>query len=298
MAQRKIKGTDKESRKDELDPSRDEFIARTMTLVDWAYERRRLIALALGTALVASVIGILVNHLRHKGRADESAVLAKGLTAASTPILGKDDEAKKAKDRLLFDDRAARSKESLKRFQAAAEQTGSAVEQVARLGEAVAHLDLEEYDKAILLFEKFLADAGSSLDFLKPNAIEDLGYALEGAGKPADATARFEKLLAAEQAGTGAVASMAKYHLARLCETKDMAKAAKLYKEIVDTFADAGKTGRDSYLFLRARERLIAVDPTAQVPDLPARGLNGLEGLDPEVLRQLMEAQAAGGASK
>ena len=46
------------------------------------------------------------------------------------------------------------------------------------------------------------------------------------------------------------------------------------------------------YLFLQARERALAIDPQADVPRAPSTGLGGLDGMDPAMLQQLLEARA------
>ena len=61
MARKKIRQTDKPKRKDELDPAKDEFITKSISALDWAYERRRPIALVLGLALVAAIAGIIID---------------------------------------------------------------------------------------------------------------------------------------------------------------------------------------------------------------------------------------------
>ena len=64
MTRRKIKANVPKSRKDDLDPDKDKFVTETLSIAEWAYERRRPIALVLGFALVASLLGIGLDYLQ------------------------------------------------------------------------------------------------------------------------------------------------------------------------------------------------------------------------------------------
>ena len=299
MARKKIKIVDK--RKDNLDPDNDKFVNQTMSFMDWAYERRRPILTVLGVALLAAIAGISVDSFLDGKKAIASEILGEGLTAAlapvvppseddTTPVPGENDE-----DLLTFETSRARATESLKRFETAVSKTTSEHELISRLGIAAAHLDLKEYDKAIAEYEKFLSSSGSLLDVVRPSAIEGLCYALEGAKRTDDAQTRLESLM---KTSSVASANMARFHAARLAAGKnDSDKAIKLLKEIIENYTQENKFGRLDYLFVRARERLLALDPGADVPSLPTSGAGGFDfnNIDPRLLEQLRRANMGGG---
>ena len=300
MAQIKIKAADKPKRKDDLDPTKDKFITRATTFFDWAYERRRPVALLIGLVLLVAVVGILINHFSQKGQAEDSAILGNGLDAATAPIIPAGDDkaaapSKKNKQEVSFETMGARATEAIKKFAEAEGKTNSRLALISVLGEAAAHLDIGEYDKAKAGFDKFLASADAPIAYLRPVAIEGLGYALEGSGKIDEALARFEELGAKS---AGPVAAMARYQAARLAlKKKDSKKAKQLLSEVIAYYKEKGRFSPLDHVFLEAREDLLALDPKADIPAVPKTGLGGLEGIDPELLRQLIEAQAGGGPS-
>jgi tetratricopeptide (TPR) repeat protein len=294
VSQRKIKSTEKRSQ--ELDPSQDGFISKTTSILDWAYERRRPIGLLIAVALVGSVSGILVHGCFEEQAAKASALMAEGLEASTASVVPADEETAelpKEDDRqLTFDSKKARATETLKRWKKVVAGADADIQIAGEIGVATAHFELGEHDKAIQAYEKLLSKKGSALELLRPAAIEGLGYALEAAGKIDEAKARFDKLMAES---SGEAKKMATYQAARMAQLKgDKATATKLLKEVVDTYKGDNKPSRLDTLFVQARTRLLALDPTAEVPDLPAGGMGAFEGMDPRILQQLM--QARGGA--
>ncbi len=299
MARRKIKITDQKNRKDDLDPSKDQFIDKTLTIFDWAYDRRRPIALILGIGLMAVVLGIVADRMVESGRADASVMLSEGLQAAMAPLIppSKDGDenpvGEKDPDFLTFDNARARATETLKQFETMKGEGSSTVGMIGEIGKAAAHFDLGEYDKAISAYKKFLASGDKSLVRLRPTAEEGLGLALEATGKVDEARKQFDDLVTKSQ---GATANMARYHAARLARKKDdKERAIELFKEVVDFYGENGKVSQLDYVFLKSREQLLELDPKAEVPPLPGGGMGGLKGIDPAILQQLMQAQQAGG---
>lgn len=300
MAQKKIKRTDNDNRKDNLDPDKDQFVTQTMSVMDWAYERRRVIAVALVVALLAAVAGIVVDGMVEKSRTDESGVLANGLSAAVAPVIPADDDVTPPpaddEEVLTFDSARARATEALSKFKTAAENTEDSSQLIAKLGTATAHLDLGDYEKAIAAYKEFLAAKDPAVDLMRPAAVEGLGYALLAAGKADEALKQFESL---SQSETGTAANMARYQAARVAlEKQDREKATKLLKEVIDTYTKESNFGRLDYLFVRAREQLLALDPGADIPNLPT-GMGGFDfnNMDPRLLEQLRRANLGGGPS-
>jgi hypothetical protein len=293
LARKKIK--EKTNRKDDLDPRKDNFIEKSMTAFDWAMNRRRQIGVALGVALLAAVAGIVVSRALESRRAEASAALDGALAAALAPVvrLGDDPELPMEVDEgqpLTFETAAARATETVKRVAGLQEvQGGTAIGAAARLLEAGARLDSGEHEAAIAAYEAFLDEAGSDLDWLRPNAVEGLGLALEAAGRMEDSRSRFQELA---RTATGRTVLDAKYNEARLARSLgDNTAAAELLREVISGIV-GGEYDRLDYLFIQAGNLLRAVDPEAHVPSLPGGGMGGF---DPAMLEQLMRAQQAAG---
>ena len=297
MARRKISASSGSKRKDDLDPSNDQFIDTTTTALDWAYERRRPIIAVLAAALLASIAGIVVNKFVEKSKVDASEALSLGLEAAVAPIIPpSDDEAQippKADDETLtFETAKARATDTLKKFQETINKGDSSTKSFAELGLASANYDLGEYEKAIKEYEKLLSSDKGKLPWFRQAALEGLGLSLEAGGRTDDALKRFEELM---EGSEGTIANTARYHAARMAQKKgDSKKAQELFKQVVDSYAENGEFGRLDYVFVQARERLLVLNPEADVPALPT---SGFEGIDPRLLQQLMQAQAGGGPS-
>lgn len=297
MSLKKIKNTSK-NKKDDLDPANDEFVTKTSSVLDWAYERRRVLGLFIVVVLVVAVAGIFTNRFFASKAAGESKFIADGLDAALARVVVSDkDIPEKEEDdeeTLTFDSVKARATEALKRWSDATSKSGD-LEGIAELGKAGALLDLGEFDKAIAAYKAFLASKMATADVLKIQAVEGLGYALEAAGKEKEAKAEFDKL---RQSSGGEVKKMVTYQAARLAEkTGDKEDAKKFYKEVLDTYNETNKPSRFDVVFVQARTRLLSLDPKAKVPELPSGTGSGLEGLDPRLLQQLMAQQRAAGAS-
>lgn len=298
MARKKI--VTKKSQKDDLDPTKDQFVTRSISVLDWLVDRRRQIGLLLVVALIAAIAGIVIDRLMQSRNEDASALLGKGLEAATAEVVPpRDDEIPAEEDegeRLTFETRGARATEALKRFDETVKEQGtSVVGRLAELGIADAHFDLGEYDEAIAAYQAFLADAKDDVAWLRVNATEGLGHALEAAGKLDEARAKFKELADQE---TGRVALLARYEEARIAnQLEDKNAATELLKEVMKGIVDDTENSYDrlDYLFVQASDLLLTLDPEADVPSLPGGGFGGLEGIDPALLQQLIRAQQGAG---
>jgi tetratricopeptide (TPR) repeat protein len=298
VARKKI--SQKTSRKDDLDPTKDQFVKRSISIIDWAVERRRHIGVFLGVALLAAVAAIVVDRTVEGRRADASILIGDGLESFFAPLVPPTDELaggeeEDAEEELSFETAGARATESLKRFEMAVEdQGGSAIGLMSLVGAAASHLELGEVDEAIQKYEQFLEEIGSGKDaWLRANALQGLGHALEQAGKLDDARARYQEL--AEQS-EGRVKLFARYDEARIAQLQgDRTAAAGILKEVIDSITEDGEYDRLDFLFIEAGERLKVLDPEADVPSLPGGGFGGLEGVDPALLQKFLEAQQAAG---
>jgi tetratricopeptide (TPR) repeat protein len=301
MSQRKIKKTEKRSK--ELDPSQDKFVNKSVSFLDWVYERRRPIGLLIFLALGSSVGGIFINRFLDERNATSSQVIADGLEASSAPVVPPISESdtpdvppKEEEDELLtFDSSKARATEMLSRWKKATKEADADLKVVSELGVATAHFELGEFGKAAQAYEAFLKNKNPGLAWLRPVAIEGLGYALEASGKLKEARTKFETLMGESQ---GEAKRNATYQAGRIAQlTKDTEGAKKLFKQVLDSYTELDKPSRFDLVFVQARTRLLALDPKAEVPDLPAGGMGAFDGMDPRILRQLMQAQQGAGAS-
>ena len=96
----------------------------------------------------------------------------------------------------------------------------------------------------------------------------------------------------------GEAKRVATYQAARMAQLKGDAEGAKkLFRQVLDSYAEEEKTSRFDLVFVQSRTRLLELDPKAEVPDMPAGGMGAFDGMDPRILRQLMQAQQGAGAS-
>ena len=289
----------KTDKKDDLDPMNDKFVVQSATIFTWVVDRRRPIGFAAVAALVIIVGVIALSTFVDSGRAEASALLSKGFEAYLAPVIPAaevpKDIKKKAPDLVYFETRKARAQEAQKRFdKAAATESGSPIGAIARLGVAASQYDLGAFDKAAAEYEKSLGELGADNAWLKANALEGLGQALEAQGKLDDARKRYKEL---GELGAGAASQIGRYHEARLAVQKGEPDAAKkLLTEIIDAAKAQDQIDGLNYVFIASRELLLSIDPKADVPALPSAGFSGLDGIDPAMLEQLLRAKQAAGA--
>ena len=288
--------------KDDLDPTKDEFITKTTSVFDWAYEHRRPLGLLMVLALIGAVAGIIIDRVMESKRAEESALVSAGLAATFGRIKSDDaDDAASKKDEdaeddvLTFDSAQARAKEALNRWTHLVEEGDPRYKSIGELEEASSLLDLGENEKALAAFRAFMAGAGNAPSWLKAQASEGLGYALEALGKLDEAKASFQKWMDQSEGPTKVIAT---YHTARLAQKEgDAETAKKLFKEVLDAYKDANAPGRYDVIFVQARTRLLTLDPSADVPPMPAGDMGAFDGIDPRILQQMMQSKSGSGAS-
>jgi hypothetical protein len=289
----------KTDKKDDLDPMKDKFITKSASIFTWVVDRRQPIGIAVVIILVIIVGGIVVNSIIDNTRAKASALLSDGFDAYLAPIIPAaevpKDFKKKQPDFLFYETRKARAEEAQKRFdKAATEEAGTPVGAIARLGAAASYFDLGAFDKAAAGYEAFLSEVDDGGAWLKANALEGLGQALEAQGKIDEARKRYKEL---GDLDAGTPSLMGRYHEARIAVRKGETDAAKkLLTGVLDTIKERGQIDALNYPFVASRELLLSIDPGADVPSLPSAGVNGLDGIDPEMLQQLLQAKQAAGA--
>ncbi len=296
MSQKKIKNTEKRS--DDLDPNQDEFISKTTSVFDWAYEHRRPIGLLIAVALIGSVAGIALDRILAGRAAEESKLLGQGLEAAVAEVIPPAEDGETSakpegvEERLTFASQSAQASEAMKRWKEVVSGTSNSIRGIGQLGVAAAHFELGEYDKAVEEYEELLSSNDANLKFLRSEIVEGLGYALEASGKVDAALKRIEALITETE---GEARKSATYQAGRLAQLKGDKEAAKKYfKEVMAAYSDTEQPSRLDVVFVQARSRLLQLDPSAKVPDMPAGGMGAFDGMDPRILQQLMQARGAG----
>ena len=295
MAQKKITVKNK-NKKDDLDPGNDEFIVKSMSILDWVVDRRKQIGALLVVALLAAVAGIVINNVKEASAAEATASLVKGLDAETAPVIelpeGDEVPPQLEDDFLYFDSREARGTDAEKAFaETVAGYEGTVAGELAVLGQASAKMDLGKYDEAAKLYEEFLAGMSEGASFARWAAMEGLALAYEGAGQNEKARDKFKELAGVAE---GRLSLMAKYNHARMEEVLgDRNRAGAIYAQLMKEIKADGRIDRLDYMFVQAREALLQINPSAPVPEVPGMGFGGM---DPQILQQLMRAQQGAGA--
>ncbi|MDD5305702.1 MAG: hypothetical protein PHU25_00135 [Deltaproteobacteria bacterium] len=296
MSRTKI--AEKKRRKDELDPTQDQFIAKTMTVFDWMTEHRRPLIAGVCLVILGTVVYVAVSAIVEKGHAEKTDLLFDAVKVAMGSVRSASADPTETpplpKGELSFDTRSARATQATDKFvKVEQELGGSEIGAVAALGEAASRYDLGQYDKAIAAYEKFLGEVRDNAEWLRPAAIEGLAYSYEAKGKLDEAAAKWREM---EKGYGDRTALLAKYHQARIAERKnEKDRAVALLKDVVTKLGEQGRPDRFDDLFAQTRERLLALDPSAEVPDMPS-DVSGLEGIDPALLQKLLRAKSAGKA--
>jgi hypothetical protein len=92
----------------------------------------------------------------------------------------------------------------------------------------------------------------------------------------------------------GDMSQIGRFHEAGIALKKgDKDGAKKLLVGIVESVKETGRIDAMNYVFIGAREMLLGIDPSADVPALPT---SGFEGFDPALLEQLLRARQEAGA--
>ena len=286
MARKKIE-TKKAESKDHLDPSKDEFVQKSMSFLDWAVERRKPIGALLFTGLAIWVGIIVYNHFNEEKIQDASKVLSEGLAVTIAPVAGDEGAVSPDEDVLTYKTKADRAKEAVKRLDKAIEKTKQTpVAAAARLAKAGALVEEGKLEEAIKLYTECADDP--ALAVFKESVQAALALAYESVGKDDDAQKTWQKL--ADQSH-GRVKLWAKLGVAGVLQRKgeSLDKAETILKGVLDEVIAGGQPDRNDYLLVQARQTLLAINPDADVPEIPA-------GINPMILQQLMQAQQAGGA--
>jgi tetratricopeptide (TPR) repeat protein len=268
----------------------DEFVTFTMKMGQWVRDNQRLVMFA-GIAVVVIVVGVALSfQLMGRSRVRSSTALWQAVATASAPIIDPEETEEEIPARIqhfkTLDERNEAASKALEKVIKA--QSDTSAGQVARLGLAGTKLAKGDYAGARSLYENFLKNQGG-FDALKANAVEGLGYCLEGQKNYSGALERFREL---EKLDDGAHADLAKYHQARMLEKLNKRdQAAELYRGIVRRAEQAtDEMVTDLFVVDRAEDRLEIIDPGSDV--LKARS----KARQTELLKQILSSGGAGGA--
>ena len=285
MTRKKIENKKVEN-KDHLDPSKDEFVQRSMSFLDWAVERRKPIGLLLGAGLAAWIGVIVYDYMTEEKIEDASKLLADGLEVMMAPVSGEDDMAPADADVLTYKSAEDRAKEAVKRLDEAIKKTAhTPVASAAKLAKASALVDEGKLEEAVTLYKTCAEDP--SLQVFKESILAALAQAYESLGKNDEAQKTYQQLA---NESTGRITLWAKVGIASVLKRKgeDLDKAETLLKGVLDDIVAEGQPDSNDYLLVQARQTMLEINPDAKVPEIPA-------GINPMILQQLMQAQQAGG---
>ena len=239
-----------------------------------------------GVVGIAAAVGVAIAIWSgNKSKAEQEATrsLADGTETALAPIVPESEAAEVAELELeTFPTLSARAKEALSDYRATLKDfAGTDAARIAQLGEANSLLELEKYSEAEVAYRK-VTTAGAALPLVRFRALEGLGFSLEGQEKFGEAQKEFEKIASIKG---GAYAQEGNFHAARmLVDQGKPDEGIKRFQELLKAIDASGADEGKNYaaLVADAEARLAALGAPQ-----PKKGLDGLQGLPPEIMEQL-----------
>lgn len=290
----------------------DPLIDRTQKLGDWAQKNVKLVAGAVGLAVVLLIAAGAYVYLGKKNAQDAS----RGLTAAVADERAPIGDLDKLKDDeepppIMFKTPEERRDAALAKYHdVATKYPGTGAATLARLGEGSLLLDKRDADKAIEAFDDVKDTALAKADVeVRGRALEGLGFAyelraqLKPEGRDKDLDAAIQAFRELEATDTLGFKELGMYHQARVYEAKgDTTKAKEVLHALHDRLAAPDKQGHQlDALQALADDRLRRLDPTALPPKRVNYGASGRPQLPPELLNQLppeLRAKLMGGGGE
>jgi tetratricopeptide (TPR) repeat protein len=253
----------------------DDALARgSAAIAKWA--RRNFSALQW---VILGAIAAGGGYVYYLTQAEKSAAAATdtleiGLSAERGRVLAEDkrsDEEKEYEPVKVFKTDAERLDRALAGYKkAAAENPGTGIALLARLGEAGVYLDQHDWVRALDAYSAVSASTLAAADpEVKARALEGLGFAKEGKGDLDGALASFRELETVDGRG---FKELGTYHEARICLAKgDQDKAKDLFKQVHDNLEKAGSdAAAERYVQQMTTEALMRLDPNLFPPKVPA----------------------------
>lgn len=280
---------------------------------EWTQAHRQLALGVLGVAAIALVGWLGWTYWSGTQAASAGALLADALVISGAEIVAPDadhatsDDAEHADDVPTYASRDDRNAAALTAYRrVSSEYPSSTAATFARLGEGRTLLAQHEYADARTAYEAAFDSSGDET-VVAWQALEGIGASYEAESDWEHATATYERLAALAD---HAYQSAANYHLARMhAAAGDESAALSSFRELVDTLREEGDEGEPPfpYVLAQADQRLRELDPSAAGagptihgggPEEEGGG-NGLDGLSPEQIQELiqrLQKQGAGGA--
>jgi predicted negative regulator of RcsB-dependent stress response len=268
----------------------DDALARgTEASLKWLRSHLNVLQYVILGAVGAAVAWYFYDSHQSKRAETASAELAKAVLDER----GRIGEAPKAEDGMPDVDptpwfkTAAEKREAVAKAygQVAGEFASTGPGMLAKLGEANAHLDAREWDKAEAAFRATRESSLAKVDAdVRGRAIEGLGYALEGKGDTEGALKAFQDLAATDVRG---FKELGQYHQARLLFAKgDAAKAKEILKPLSDKLHAPSDQKPLQNLANDVDDLLRRIDPSA-APQKPGPSLG--RSASPEDMARIQE---------
>lgn len=282
---------------------------------EWAEANRQI---AIGAAAIAAiaVFGWLGwSWWTGSQSAAAGLLLADAIEISSAEIVAPDaeeeaetEEPEASEPEQTFETLAARNEAALAAYQrVSAEYPSSTAATWAKLGEGRTLLAQGENEGARTAYEAAFHASGDDT-VIAWQALEGIGASYEAEENWDEATATYERLAGIAE---GAYANVASYHTARMhAASGDEGTALTSFRELVESLQEQSEDGEPPfpYVLAQADVRLRELDPSSggsgpsplTVPGGGEGGLEGLEGMDPEqlqeLIRQLQTKSGGGGA--
>ena len=237
-------------------PANVEQVAGTFT--EFLQRNRGRILGGLGALVALGLVALGAQRLMRSGAAEQAALLGAALEIASAPIDKDDADGKTDDGKPVFKTPSERAQKALTAFAAAAKEADEGAGTWALLGQAASEVELGKFDDAKQHFQA-VYDGHKDEPAVAGRALEGIGLALEGAGKPDEARATYEKLKASP-----ADKQLAELHLARLALAKgDQESGKTLLKSLYDELKSPTEGAPPSrYLRSEVEVRLAEIDST------------------------------------
>ena len=263
---------------------------------NWINDHARMLTALIIGGLTLPLAGIGLMH--HLGQADAEAasLLAAGFSATQAPIIAEGETPPDDVDE-SYSSTQERANKALENFKALAKNhPGSAAAAWGRLGQANVLFGLGKYAEAQKAYALLSKDTDD--DFVKPRAVEGLGFALEAQKKFSEAGERFEELSVLDG---GPHKVLGDYHLARmLVAGGDKKKAIEVLEALVKSERERPADDPTHFEGVVADAETLLLEMGSDVgkpklrADVPVQAPTpAQQGLTPEIIEALRKQLAA-----
>lgn len=236
-------------------------------------------------AAVVIALGVIFGRqLLESGSAEQASALGKALELSTAQIDADDSDGKSDDGSPVFKSEHERAEKALVAFDTAAKGDGAA-SRWAKLAGGATLVQLAKFDDADQRFEALTSDKDPAI---AARALEGAGIALEAAGKPAEASKRFEQLSKLD-----GQKDLGEYHLARMkLASGDVDGAKTLLKAIYDRLsAPAEGAAPSRYLRSEVEVRLSEIDSSLVDKGSSASPGGGQQFSEEQIQRMIEQLQ-------